>query len=92
MAAMGCATMIALASALFILALPFFMWFAFGDTGSPGLWWLVWLLAILFVIFFNITRAIEVSRDQNPKDLMLMLLATSLIILGCPLTLEALTS
>ena len=90
--AMACAALIALISALFFLGLPFFMWFAFGDTGAPGLWWMLWFLAALFVLFFNITRAIEVFHHQSLRDLGQMLLASSSLILTCPLTMGALAS
>ena len=52
----------------------------------------LWFLAALFVLFFNIIRAIEVFHHQSLRDLGQMLLASSSLILTCPLTMGALAS
>jgi hypothetical protein len=87
--AMGCAAFIAFASAACFVLLPFIMWMIFGDQHAAGHWGSLWVLLTIFVLFFNITRAVEVFREQKPRDLALMILATCIVVMSCPLTLRA---
>ena len=81
---MGAAGLIAIASGLLFLASPLFLWALSLETGREA-WSALWAVAALFVLFFNITRAVEIMRHPKSNEFAKLLIVSLCAVAACPL-------
>ena len=86
--ALVCAALTMFASAATFFAFPLLLW-GIGTSGANGVWAAAWLFAVVAVLLLNIVRAATIMREPHLKRLAAPLLASSLVLISCPLWRDA---